>query len=144
MEKLDSLDVQLIELLQANARQSSEMIAKRLNTSPPTIRRRMRRLIKNGVIQIQAVVDPARVGLPLAAVIALDVEHDMLDSAMQTLTNLPEVRWVSTTTGRFDIIIQARFASTDDIFRFVQKEIAGIDGIRDSETFICLHLISKE
>lgn len=143
MAIVDSLDVRLIKLLQEDAGKSSDVLAKQLKVSAATIRRRIRRLLKSNVIRIGAVVDPGKVGLPLAAVIAIDVAHDKLDSAIQKLTNRPEVIWVSTTTGRFDIILLARFSSTDGLSKFVQSEMAKIEGVRDSETFVCLHMESK-
>ena len=137
---IDGLDERLIHLLENDARQSSEVLAAQLNTSPATIRRRVRKLIQSKVLRIVAVVDSSKVGLPLTAVIALDVAHEKLDSVTQMLVSRPEVKWISTTTGRFDILVMARFPSTDELSVFVQKELAKIEGVRDSETFICLHI----
>jgi len=140
MAMLDLLDKQLIELLMEDAQQSSETLGKRLKVSSATVRRRTKKLIQNGVLRIMAVTDPSKVGAPLAVVIAFDVVHDKLDSITKLLANRSEVRWVATTTGRFDLIIIARFSSTEELANFTQKELPKIEGIRDSETFVCLHL----
>lgn len=58
---------------------------------------------------------------------------------MQMLVNRPEVEWVSTTTGRFDILALVWFPSTEELFRFLRSEITELEWVRDSETFICLH-----
>ncbi len=136
------MDERLIKLLQKDARQSSEVIAKQLNVSPATIRRRIRKLIRSGTMRITAIADPVKIGLPLAAIIAFNVEHGKLDSIMRALVDRPEVEWVSTTTGRFDMLVLARFASTEELSRFVEKEMAELKGIKDSETFICLRIES--
>ncbi|MDO8568180.1 MAG: Lrp/AsnC family transcriptional regulator [Dehalococcoidales bacterium] len=140
MVKIDSLDERLIKMLQKDAHRSSGVLAKQLKVSPATVRRRMRRLIQNGTMRIAAIVDPAKIGLPLAAMIALHVEHDKLDSVVKQLSKRPEVGWLSTTTGRFDIMALARFPSTEELSKFIQKETTGIQGIRDSETFVCLNV----
>jgi len=44
------LDERLIELLSQDARQSSQALAKRLNVSSSTIRRRISKLVKRGVL----------------------------------------------------------------------------------------------
>ena len=137
---MDSLDKNLIELLARDARQSSEALAKQLNVSPATIRRRINKLIQSGVVRIVAVGDPNKIGFPLAAVICFDVAHEKLDSVMEMLANRREVRWVSSSTGRFDIIALARFHSTDELSDFMQKEMAHVEGLRNSETFVCLHV----
>ena len=135
---VDKIDEQLVRLLARDGRQNSETLAKQLNLSSATVRRRLRKLLSSDLLRFVGVVDPTKFGLPLAAVITLDVAHDKLESAMEALANRPEIRWVSTTTGRFDIIALARFRSTDGLSHFLTKELAHLEGVRDSETFVCL------
>ncbi len=140
MTTIDALDKRLIELMQDDGRRSTDALAKKLRVSPATVRRRIRRLIKEEVMRIQAVPAPAMIGLPLAAVIAFDVDHEKLGSVMEFLSDQPEVRWVASCTGRFDIIAIARFGSSDELYEFVQKRLLELEGVRDSETFVCLHV----
>lgn len=136
----DSIDKQLVKLLGQDARQDSKTLAKQLNLSAATVRRRLRELIRNKSLHIIGTVDPTRFGLTLAAVITLDVSHDKLESTMEWLANRPEVKWVSTTTGRFDIIVLARFPSTDSLSDFLTNQLARMEGVTNSETFICLDI----
>ena len=138
--KIDFLDEHLIKLLAQDARVSSEVLAKKLKVTPSTVRRRLNELIKNKVVRILAAVDPNKVGLSLATVIAYDVETDKLDSAVNLLANRPEVIWVSTTTGRFDIISLVRVSSTDELYEFINKVMSQVDGLKNSETFVCMHV----
>ncbi len=137
---MDLLDRHLIQLLQKDARQSSEVLARQLKVSPATVRRRVRKLIQQGVLNVVAVVDPAKAGFPLSVLMAFDVAHDKLDSVLDTLASQPEVTLASTTTGRFDILALARFASTDELSDFVEKKVTRIEGVNNSETFICLRI----
>ena len=82
---MDSLDEKLIRILGEDARQSSETVASQLKVSPATVRRRVRRLIRDGVLRIVAVADPVKAGFPLIAVIAFDVVHRHLESAVEKL-----------------------------------------------------------
>ena len=134
----DLTDEQLVRLLGQDARQNSETLAKQLNLSAATVRRRLRKLLRSDLLRIVGVIDATNFGLPLAAVITIDVAHDKLEAAMEMLAERPEIKWVSTTTGRFDIIAMARFRSTDCLSDFVTKDLAKIEGLKDSETFICL------
>jgi len=137
---LDSLDEQLVQLLQSDARQSSEVLAKQLHVSSTTIRRRLRKLIQSGVIRIVAAVDPSKVGLPLVAVIAYNVSYDKIDSVLHVLASQSEVKWLSTTAGRFDIVATTQFPSTDALFNFMQRVMSKAEGVKGSEMFICLHV----
>ena len=143
MVTLNSLDKRLINLLQDNAEQSSDMLAKQLNISSASLRRRKRKLIKNGVISIVTMVDPEKVGLPVASLIALDIAPEKLDSVVQEFSNQQEIIWIATTTGRFDVIALGLFASTENLYAFLKREIPRLEGVKDSETFICMHLESK-
>jgi len=134
----DSLDEHLVQLLEKDASHTSETLAKQFNVSASTVRRRVRKLIQSGVLHFVAVVDPSKAGFPLTAVIAFDVAPEKLDLVAQKLASYPEVKWVSITTGRFDILALARFRSTSELSSFVQRELANMEGVRDSETFICL------
>lgn len=137
---MDLMDQQLISLLKEDAQQSSNVLAKKLHVSPATVRRRIKKLTQSRVLRIRAVVDYNKLGLPLAALFGFDVAHDKLDATMRALAGLPEVLWLSTTTGRYDIIAFARFASTSELANFLQKEMASIDGVKESETFLCLQI----
>ena len=138
---LEQYDPQIYELIrQEEARQSSEALADKLGVSSATVRRRVRKLIQSGAVRIAALVDPAKANFPLVSVIAFDVAHETLESALQYLASRPEVTWVSTTTGRFDILALARFRSTEELSEFVQRRLAPMKGLRDSETFVCLEV----
>ena len=137
---IDSVDEQIARLLGKDARQNSETLAKQLNLSAATVRRRLRKLIHSDLLRIVGVVEPASFGFPVIAVITLDAARDKLELVIEELSKRPEIRFVSTTTGRYDIIAIAQFRSTDCLSEFVTKELAKLEGIKDSETFVCLQV----
>jgi Lrp/AsnC family transcriptional regulator for asnA, asnC and gidA len=140
VNKIDKLDEQIMILLEQNARQSSQVVAKKLNVSSATIRRRLNLLIKSGVLRIIAFKDFEKAGLPVGVIIGLNIDHHLVDSVMEEIRKQPEVHWACTTTGRFNAILCAHFRSNEDFSLFLRKKIAGIKGIKDSETFMCLHV----
>ena len=136
----DSIDEQIARLLGNDARQSSEAMAKQLNISAATVRRRLRRLLDNNLLQFVGIVDPSDFGLPLVAIIYVDIDHNMTASVMEKLTALPQVSRVATTTGTCDLIITARLPSTEALSEFMTKELAQLEGIKNFETSICLDI----
>jgi Lrp/AsnC family transcriptional regulator, regulator for asnA, asnC and gidA len=137
---LDALDEKLIGVLKENARQSSEKLAKKLNVSPTTVRRRLKKLIRTQAVRMVALVEPSKAGISLLTIIAFDIAHDSLDQAIQLLMDQTEVKWISTTTGRFDIMVEAAFHSTQELSDFLQKKLIGLKGLKDTETFVCLEV----
>ncbi|PNG59857.1 Leucine-responsive regulatory protein [Variovorax sp. WDL1] len=77
---LDSVDWQLLEALQQDSSQSNLSLAERFGLSAATCLRRVRRLRESGwIVREAAVLDPARVGALLTAVI--EVSLDRQDAA---------------------------------------------------------------
>jgi len=140
MKGLDSLDHKLIELLEKDTQRSSEKLAKKLRVSPATVRRRIKRLIQNGVIHFMGVIDPYKAGLPVGVLVAMDVDHEKFDQVTEALAEHPSIRWVAIATGRFDVLAFARFPSNEELSSFLEKDLAAIEGIRDSETFFFLSM----
>ena len=69
---LDAVDATILRVLAKDARMTMSDLARAVGLSPPSVTERVRRLEEAGVIQgYSAVVDPAALGLPLAAYIRI-------------------------------------------------------------------------
>ncbi len=137
---VDSLDRELISLLEQDANQTSEKLAEQLSVSPSTVRRRIQELLKRGVIRIVAIPEPKQVGFPLIAVIAFQISRENASSFIKTLGSREEVKFLGATTGRFDAIALMWFASTEQLHEFLEEDVGKIEGLKATETFICLHV----
>ena len=137
---IDSLDRQLIELLMQDARRSSEALAAQLDVSSSTVRRRMKRLTDEGIVHIVALPQPDKIGLFVEAIMTINVSHERIHSVVQVLREYPQVRWAAVTSGRFDIIAHVWLDSTEQLYRFIEDKVRGLEGVTGSETFICLHV----
>jgi Lrp/AsnC family transcriptional regulator for asnA, asnC and gidA len=135
-----SLDERLIKLLQRDGRQSSESLARKLGASPSTVMRRIRKLTTDGVMRIVAAVDMCKLGWPVVAVIGLDVAPGALVAVMDALAKEDAVKYVASTTGRYDVMAWMLFRSNENLSQFTEKVLAGLDGVKDSETFLCLDI----
>ncbi len=72
----DSLDIRLMDLLQADASLSNVQLAERAHTSPATVLRRVRRLEDAGVIERRiALLSPARLGEGLTALVEVTLDR---------------------------------------------------------------------
>lgn len=136
MKSIDELDKKLIKMLEQNAYHNIGTLAKDLDTSSATIRRRINKLIKKNVIHIVAIADYEKLGSPLNAIISLDVDQSKITSTMEFLSRRDEIAWVVTTTGRFDITMVARFKDANELSWFIEQVLSKIDGLKNSETSI--------
>jgi DNA-binding Lrp family transcriptional regulator len=76
--------------------------------------------------------------MKVAAVICVDVEQNKWDQVVEGLARQPAVRYVSKTAGSFDVLAFTRFANKADLTEFLEKVVAKMDGVRNSETFVVL------
>jgi DNA-binding Lrp family transcriptional regulator len=140
---ISELDNKIIRLLTNDARQSSKELAKKLNVDSSTIRRRINLLIKSGAIYMAVLPAHQKTGLPIEAIIGLDIDEHELETCLQTLCALPECKFVATTTGRFNVMVTVFCSSTVDVFDISQNILAKFKGIKNSETFICINIVKS-
>lgn len=141
---LDSVDLQIVRMLQRDGRLPNVEIARRVGVSEATIRKRLDRMLSDGTIRITAVPDAVKVGLPTVTFIMLDVDLSQLDRITDELTQLSQVRALYYTSGNSNLILEAWFQSSDDLLRFLTQHIAAIPGIQRTETLHVLRRIKED
>ena len=125
----DDLDMKIIRLLQEDGRTSTQDIAKELNSTSSTIRKRIRRLEDTGTMKVVAVTDFAAAGYDLLLAIGIEVDSRSAEDVAMDLAELPEVFSVNLTTGANDIELLVGARSFDELSVFLHKEVASIEGI---------------
>jgi len=131
---IDATDRRIISLLQLNGRMSNVDIARAIGVAEATVRKRIERLLNEGVIRIVGVPSLGKVGLDLETIIMLEVDLRQVDQVGEKLAAMKEVRTVRYATGGSDIIIEAVFPSDDDLLEFLTNRLARIQGIRATTT----------
>ena len=136
---MDSIDEQLVELLLEDANRTSSELAKLLNVSAPTVRRRINNLLKNNMIHMIALPVHENIGWTVTALIALNVLGDKIKPVLTTLGQNKQIRWAAATSGRFDVLIVVWLSSTEELYEFLEQNILSLDGVIHAESFIALH-----
>lgn len=143
-QDLDALDLALMRELRNDALRTHSELAAQLATSPTTVRRRLQRLLDEGIIRIVAVADPLALGFTIRASILINVHPRKVDSVAEQLATFPEVHHVLVNTGRYDIIVSADFRQSESLSSFVRGELGRIDGLISHETMMCLKVIKDD
>ena len=106
---LDSFDLQLLALVQQDARLSQADLGTRVNLSTAAVNRRLKRMADDGVItRYAAVLDPPAVGYPLTIIAGVETEServDLLDEMKRAFASCPEVQQCYYVTGDWDFIL---------------------------------------
>jgi Lrp/AsnC family transcriptional regulator for asnA, asnC and gidA len=144
MQKIDQLDAEIISLLQSDGRRPSVEMARLLNVAEGTIRKRIERLVGEEVIQISAWADPLRIGYENYAVLMMQVDHQKLDRAAEQIAELPEIFFLGTCTGAFDVFVTACFRSLQHMHEFITQRLAQVPGIRHVSTSHVMRVVKRD
>jgi DNA-binding Lrp family transcriptional regulator len=135
---MDDLDHRLLALLRSDARRSVASLAAELDASRATIRARLDRMLRSGVVSGFTIVvrDPSQRN-HVRAIALIAVEGKGVEKVMRRLHGFPEVRRLHSTNGRWDIVAEL-VADTLATFDRLLHRIREIDGITATETSILL------
>ena len=136
----DDLDRRLVALLQANARDSTANLARKLGVARTTVLARLARLEREGVIVGYTV----RLGHDVAertvqAYVGITTEPKKAKDVTKKLARLPELRQLCSVSGEFDYIALLRADSTARLDALLD-EIGEIDGVLKTTSSVVLAL----
>jgi DNA-binding Lrp family transcriptional regulator len=135
---IDDVDRRLLRELAADARIPNNALAERAGIAPSTCLGRVRALRESGVIRgYHADVDPAAVGRPIQAMIAVRLQSHArghIPAFMAKIAKLPEVLNVFFLGGADDFHVHIAATSTDNLRDFVVVNLSGDPDVALTET----------
>jgi len=143
-EKLDDVDLRIINLLQEDSRLSYNKIARKLGISVGTAYNRIKSLEERGVVKGYTVlVDMAKVGYNLTALILIQAEGKHLLDVENEIAKMNNVVSVYDITGDFDIAVIARFKDRDSLNQFI-KSLLGLPYVKRTVTNVVLNVVKED
>ncbi len=136
----DPLDRELIHLLQANARESTANLARKLGVARTTVVARLARLEASGAIAGYT----TRLGGPAAdsgvqAYVGITVQPKAGREVVARLSRFPELRQLASVSGEFDYMALLRAESTPRLDALLD-ELGEIEGVIKTTTSVVLAL----
>lgn len=120
MEQLDKTDIQLIKLLQENARYSLKLLSEKVNLSTPAVSTRIDKLQSMGIIKgYTAVVDLLKLGFIITAFINLEVPPKGKPEFYEYIETNPNVLECNCVTGNYSMLIKVAFKNTIELDSFI-------------------------
>jgi DNA-binding Lrp family transcriptional regulator len=121
---LDDIDRHIVHEMARDARIANNALAERVGIAPSTCLGRVRSLRERGVIRgYHADVDPAALGRPLQAMIAVRLQshaRSRIRGFVAGVAGLPEVLNVFFLAGKDDFLLHVAAASTASLRDFVE------------------------
>ena len=136
---MDRLDYEILSVLQQDGRRSFTEIGKVVGVSEGTIRKRVTRLVDDGVIRIIGLVDPHLVGFDAPAMIQVSVSPPHLAEAAQAIAQFPEVSYLLMVSGEFDLIVEVRCRNREHLASFIRDRLQKVTGVQRTVSSLVLH-----
>jgi DNA-binding Lrp family transcriptional regulator len=137
--RLDAVDRRLLAALRADGRGSVNELAGRISVSRATAYQRLARLQDSGVIRRFTVdVDHRKMGLPIAALVLVNVVQHSWRGVGERLRHLPGVEWLALSSGEFDYILLVRAPDIDHLRDVVLEGLQSIPDIQSVQTLVLL------
>ena len=126
---IDILDMKIIKALQTDARKPIVRLAREVGANEATVRRRIDKLLKEGIIErFTVVLDYHKLGRVIKAFIGLRVQPAKLREIVDHLSKHPDVQVLYRTSGDTDIFAEVIFEKMEDLNEFLEVEL-NLEGI---------------
>jgi len=141
--QLDETDWQILNIL-SEENQTNSAIARQLGLSEGAIRQRIKKLTGEGILKIKALRDPNALDNQQLAVIAISVEETkQLDIKAREIAKLKNVLAVSAVSGQYDLLAEVLVDSNKGLVKFLIDELASVEGVAKTESFVVLKSYNK-
>lgn len=142
---LDAIDLQILNLLQANARVSQAEVARAVRLAPSAILERLRKLEHRGILKgYVALIDPLAVDVRQLAFVAVRTRGpvEITDAAGTSLATLPEVLEVHHVAGEDCYLVKLRARDAQHVGQLL-RQMQTFPGVVSTRTTIVLDTLKE-
>lgn len=144
---LDRKDLEILKLLQANARMAVKDIAAQVHLSPTPVHERIRRMEESGIIkQYATLLDPAKLnkGLMVICYVSLK-QHDKKAGLkfIQSINELPEVMECYSISGEFDFMLKVMARDMAGFYDFHVNKLSQVENLGQVQSIFVMGVIKE-
>ena len=133
---VDELDKLILQALNVDGRTPFTQIARQAGVSETTIRTRYQRLVDQGIVRTVGIIDPTALDYEATAMVAVSAEPSMVGKIASTIAGVPEVSYLATTLGSYDLILEVFCRDLSHLTDVVTRQIQQVPGVRATETLV--------
>ena len=142
---INEIDVEILKILQHNARTSNAEISRQVGLAPSAVFERLRKLEEKGIVRGYRVeIDPRAVGLAQLAFIF--VRSNEGAGGVQTadrIAQIPEVLEVHHVAGEDCFLVKVRAEDAEAVGRLLREKLGRISSITSTRTTIVLETVKE-
>ncbi|WP_445177081.1 Lrp/AsnC family transcriptional regulator [Psychromonas algarum] len=147
--KLDRIDKQILQLMQANARISNLELADSIGLSPTPCSRRVKRLEESGIIDKHVtLLKSSALGLNLTAMLGISMDRhtpERFDNFEAAVSAMPEVLECLIVTGQSaDFLLKVVVKDMQHYERFLLGQLTKLEGVTGVHSSFVLREVIKK
>ncbi|PZG22787.1 Lrp/AsnC family transcriptional regulator [Nonomuraea aridisoli] len=142
-ERLDALELAIIQALGEDGRMPYKTLARAVGSSESTAKRRVESLVRRGCLRFRTLTEPEVLGYAVEFMLWLEVEPGLLERAGQQLAAHPSTRYLSATTGRFNLVGQVALRHYGGLFRYLTGDVGSLPGLRAADVTLQLTTLKR-
>ncbi len=132
---MDEISLQIIKHLR-DGRKSFGEIGKNLSITTNTVRARVKKLMKKGVLETIGSIDPEKIDNHFLVIVGIRLKTMRLVDKGEEFSKLKGVISVAVVTGRFDLILTVLLNNKFGLHEFYTQEVSKIEDVMSTETFV--------
>jgi len=145
---LDDIDIQIMRILQKNAKLTTKELADAVHLTPTPVFERQKRLERHGYIKKYiAVLDPEKLNLGLMVFCKVklkQINHELADTFARRIQRIPEVTECYNTSGQYDYLLKVRVANMKQYQEFVLNKLGDIDNLSSLESIFVMSEVKNQ
>lgn len=142
MEKLNTLDKNIIRALQKNGRISYAELSRKVGLSATPCKERVKRLERDKVIKgYTALINPDYLSAGLVVFVQISLSRtaqDTFEAFREAAIALPEIQECYLVSGGFDYLIKARVADMSSYRTFYGETLLTLPGVQDCTSYVVM------
>ncbi|MFF5986425.1 Lrp/AsnC family transcriptional regulator [Prauserella flavalba] len=132
-EHLTEQEFAIAGVLAEDGRATYAQLAAAVGASESTAARRVESLISRGCLRFRTLFETPVLGLDVNFMQWLAVEPAELENVGTRLAKEPSTRYVSATTGRFNLCLHGALPGYGDLYDYLTKVIGGLPGVHAAD-----------
>jgi DNA-binding Lrp family transcriptional regulator len=141
VDAISELERRLILALCQDGRRSFRQIARDLDVSLQRVVSAYRRLSKDHILRVMAVINPARLGMETMAWLGIRVRSGAaVEEVAAILADVSVVDYVVICTGRFDLLVEVACTAPGHLAEVLETRLGAATGVSTVEVFTYLRL----
>jgi Lrp/AsnC family transcriptional regulator for asnA, asnC and gidA len=136
--RIDQLDLKILRSLKRDGRKPFKAIARELDVSDATVRKRVRRMQKDEIIrQFHVLINYDKIGDFIKAFIGLNVNPPQIQNIVKELMDYPDIQVMYRTTGGWDVFVEVVFKDMQELNWFIENKL-NVEGIIGTEVNVVI------